>query len=110
MTHSVTKYIRRTGTQAAMGLVRRRLPRIFAWLTLFSLAAAAAMTGIFLLRYQGGGAGRHLPAFLASVVLWIVSTGFFVSAMLAAGIDTSRRLLEETVYSVRKLELNTHDR
>ena len=34
MTHSVTSYIRRTGSQAAMGLLRRRLPAVFAWLTL----------------------------------------------------------------------------
>ena len=109
MTHSVTGYIRRTGMQAAMGLVRRRLPTVFGWLTMIATLAAAGMTALFLLRYQGGGAGRHLPALLASVVLWVVSVGLFVSSMLAAGIDTSRRLLEETVYAIRRLELNGPD-
>ena len=109
MTHSVSKYIRRTGSQAAMGLIRRRLPATFAWLTLLSTLAALAMTGLFLLRYQDGGAGRHLPALLASVVLWVVTVGLFVSSMLAAGIDTSRRLLEDALYSVRRLELDGPD-
>jgi glycosyltransferase involved in cell wall biosynthesis len=106
MTHSITRYVRRTGSQAAMGLIRRRLPRIFGWMTAATLGAALAMTALFLLRYQGGGAGRHLPALLASLVLWIVCVGLFVATMLAAGIDTSRRLLEEALYAVRKLELN----
>ncbi len=107
MTHSVTRYIRRTGSQAAMGLIRRRLPAIFGWLTFLAFTAAFAMTGFFLLRYRGSG--EHLPALLASVVLWVIAVGFFVSSMLAAGIDTSRRLLEETVYSVRRLEMGRPD-
>jgi hypothetical protein len=110
MTHSVTSYIRRTGSQAAMGMLRRRLPAVFAWLTLAATFAAVAMTALFVLRYQGGGgAGRHLPALLASMVLWVIAVGLFVSSMLAAGIDTSRRLLEEALYSMRKLELNRPD-
>jgi hypothetical protein len=106
MTHSVTRYIRRTGSQAAMGLVRRRLPALFGWLTFATTIAAVLMTLVFLVRYDVGGPGRHLPALLASVVLWILAVGFFVSSMLAAGIDTSRRLLEEALYSVRRLELD----
>jgi glycosyltransferase involved in cell wall biosynthesis len=106
MTHSVTRYIRRTGSQAAMGLIRRRLPRLLGWLTFATLLAAVGMTLLFLARYQGAGAGPHLPALLASVVLWILAVGLFVATMLAAGIDTSRRLLEEALYAVRKLELN----
>ncbi len=110
MTHSVTSYIRRTGSQAAMGLLRRRLPAVFAWLTLIATCAAVAMTALFVLRYEaGGGAGSHLPALLASTVLWVISVGLFVSSMLAAGIDTSRKLLEEALYSMRRLELNRPD-
>lgn len=109
MTHSVTSYIRRTGSQAAMGLIRRRLTVLFGWLTILAALAAAAVTGLFLLRYQAGGAGRHLPALLASVVLWVLTVGLFISSMLAAGIDTLRRLLEDAVYTVRRLELASRD-
>ena len=68
------------------------------------------MTALFLVHYQeGGGAGGHLPALLASVVLWVITVGFFVSAMLAAGIDTSRRMLEDALYAIRRLELGDVD-
>ncbi len=109
MTHSIIGYIRKTGMQAATGLVRRRLPALFARLTFASTILAVAMTCMFLWRYQDGGAGTHLPALLASVVLWVVTVGFFVSTMLASGIDTSRRLLEDALYSIRRLELGDKD-
>jgi hypothetical protein len=68
------------------------------------------MTSFFVLRYEaGGGAGTHMPALLASMVLWVIAVGLFVSSMLAAGIDTSRKLLEEALYSMRRLELNRPD-
>jgi glycosyltransferase involved in cell wall biosynthesis len=106
MTHSVSSYIRRTGSQAAMGLIRRRLTAVFGWMTLVAVLAALSVTAFFLLRYQGGGAGHHLPALLAALVLWILSVGLFISSMLAAGIDTLRRLLEDAVYTVRRMELD----
>ncbi len=106
MTQSVSQYVRRAGSQAAMGIIRRRLTVLFGWLTGFCALAAVAATALFLIRYQSGGAGRHLPALLSSVVLWVVTVGLFISSMLAAGLDTLRRLLEETVYTVRRLELD----
>ena len=109
MTHSITGYIRKTGMQAATGLIRRRLPAVFARLTFLSTLLALGLTALFLVRYQDGGAGRHLPALLASVVLWVITVGFFVSTMLAAGIDTSRRLLEDALYAIRRLELGEAD-
>jgi glycosyltransferase involved in cell wall biosynthesis len=109
MTHSIVGYIRKTGSQAAAGMIRRRLPVVFGRLTTGSALLAVALTGLFLWRYQGGGAGRHLPALLASLVAWMVTVGFFVCAMLAAGIDTSRRLLEDALYAIRRLELGDAD-
>ena len=54
MTHSVTGYIRKTGMQAATGLLRRRLPAVFARLTFVAASLAVAMTALFLWRYQAG--------------------------------------------------------
>ena len=105
MTHSLRRYIQRTGGQAAASLIRRRLPALLTRLTAVTALFAIGITGLFLWRYQTGGAGRHLPALLASVVLWVVTVGLFVSAMLASGIDTSQRLLEDALYAIRRLEL-----
>jgi glycosyltransferase involved in cell wall biosynthesis len=109
MTHSIGAYIRRTGMQAATGLIKRRLPVVFGRLTGLSGVLAVLLTGLFLWRYQGGGAGRHLPALLASLVAWMVTVGFFVCAMLASGIDASRRMLEDALYAIRRLELGDAD-
>jgi len=109
MTHSILGYIRRTGGQAAVSMIRRRLPAVFGRLTAGSAVIALFLTGLFLWRYQGGGAGRHLPALLASTVSWMITVGFFVCTMLAAGIDTSRRLLEDALYAIRRLELDNAD-
>jgi hypothetical protein len=109
MTHSLVGYIRRTGAQAATSMIRRRLPLVFGRLTGVSAILAVFLTGLFLWRYQGGGPGRHLPALLASLVSWMITVGFFVCTMLAAGIDTSRRLLEDALYAIRRLELGDAD-
>jgi hypothetical protein len=82
---------------------------VFGRLTGLSGLLAVVLTGIFLWRYQGGGAGRHLPALLASLVSWMITVGLFVCAMLAAGIDASRRLLEDALYAIRRLELGDAD-
>lgn len=109
MTRSVVGYLRRTGAQAAGSLIKRRLPVVFGRLALLSAMFAIALTGLFLWRYQGGGAGRHLPALLASLVSWMVTVGLFVCAMLASGIDASRRMLEDALYAIRRLELGDVD-
>ena len=62
MTHSVTSYIRRTGSQAAMGLLRRRLPAVFAWLTLAATVRRARDDVVLRPPLRGGRRGRKPPA------------------------------------------------
>ena len=104
MTRSLVGYIRRTGAQAATSLIQRRRPLVFGRLTSVGAILAVFLTGLYLWRYQGGGVGRHMPALLASLVAWMITVGLFVCTMLAAGIDTSRRLLEDALYAIRRLE------
>jgi glycosyltransferase involved in cell wall biosynthesis len=105
MTHNVLAYITRTGFQAMNALVRDRLVKLFGVSALLCLVAATGFAVAFLLGYQADGAGRHLPALLATLLFVIVGVGLFVSRLIADGIETSRRLLEETLYMVRRLEV-----
>jgi glycosyltransferase involved in cell wall biosynthesis len=105
MTHNVLAYITRTGFQAMNALVRDRLVRLFGIGALVCVLAGAAFAAVFLVGYRADGAGRHLPALLAALMFVIVGVGLFVSRLIADGIETSRRLLEETLYMVRRHEV-----
>ncbi len=105
MTHSVVRYITRTGFQAMNSLLRDRLVSLFGTAALVTGVIALAFVADFLWGYHADGAGRHLPALLAAVLFTVAAVGLFVSRLIADGIETSRRLLEEALYSVRRLEL-----
>jgi glycosyltransferase involved in cell wall biosynthesis len=105
MTHNVVAYIARTGLQAMNALVRDRLVKLFGASALVCIVAGVAFAATFLVGYQADGAGRHLPALLAALLFVIVGVGLFVSRLIADGIETSRRLLEETLYMVRRMEV-----
>ncbi len=109
MTHSVVRYIRRTGGQAAAAVIRANLVTILLRLSLAAWLVAMAWTGWFLLGYHDDGAGRHLPSLLASVISAVAAMGLLVSCLLAAGIEGSRRLVEDTLYHVRALESRSSD-
>jgi glycosyltransferase involved in cell wall biosynthesis len=105
MTQSVTRYIRRSGGQALSAVLRERLVSLLLRFGVLAALAAAASTGWFLWRYQADGIGRHLPALLAAVLSATTSVGFFVTALLASAIESSRRLLEDALYHIKCLEL-----
>lgn len=105
MTGSVGRYILRTGGQAANSLLREHLVPLFGVAAVLALSVALGCTARFLWGYHVDGAGRHLPSLLAAIIFSVVGTGLFVSRLIADGIETSRRLVEDTLYSVRRLEL-----
>jgi glycosyltransferase involved in cell wall biosynthesis len=105
MTHSVTRYIRRTGGQAAAAVIRANLVSIMLRLSFVAWAVAISTTVWFVWGYHADGAGRHLPSLLASVLSAVAAMGLMAASLLAAGIEGSRRLVEETLYHVRCLEI-----
>ena len=105
MTHSIMRYVRRTGGQAFSALIRQHLVGILLRLAVVFLALAGTASVWFVLGYQHDGVGRHLPALLAAVLSTTASIGFFVTGLLASAIDSSRRLLEDALYHVKCIEL-----
>jgi Glycosyl transferase family 2 len=104
MTHSIWSYVRRTAGQAARSLVAHKLARCLALCGMVAMTAALGCTLKFVHGYGVDGAGRHTPALLAAVLTSVIALGFFVSAFMADGISTTRRLLEDTLYHVKRLE------
>ena len=105
MTRSVTSYIRKTGGQALRSVLRQHLVALFVRMAFATGFVAFLCTGLFLLGYHADGAGRHLPALLAALLFSVLSVGFFVSSLIADGINSSRRLLEDALYHLKCLEL-----
>jgi hypothetical protein len=66
------------------------------------MLVALGFTGWFMWGYQSGG--LHLPALLAALVALVMSVGLFVSGLVADGIGSNRRLLEDLLYRMKTLE------
>jgi glycosyltransferase involved in cell wall biosynthesis len=105
MTRSVTRYVGHAGGQAFRTMLHTNPLTLFGRAALAMLALSAVLTGWFLLGYQSGG--MHLPALLAAVLTFVLAVGLFVSGLIADGISTSHRLLEDVLYHLKRVE---HDR
>jgi hypothetical protein len=64
--------------------------------------ASAVLTGWFLVGYQSGG--MHLPSLLAAMLTFFLSIGLFLCGLIADGINTNHRLLEEVLFRLRRVE------
>ena len=83
---------------------------VFGRAALISLVAAMAFMAWFLVGYGDGG--MHLPALLATLIAFGLSGALFLSGLIADGVNTNRRLLEDALYRLKRLEadLGTEDR
>jgi hypothetical protein len=46
----------------------------------------------------------HLPALLASVLTLVLSMSFLISGLIADGVNSNRKLLEDALYRIKRLE------
>jgi glycosyltransferase involved in cell wall biosynthesis len=102
MTRSLVRYIGRTGGQAVRSLIHGRPLWIFGRAALAMLVLTIAFTGWFLFGYRSGG--MHLPALLAAILAGIFSVGFFAAGLIADGVNSNRRLLEDALYRIKAME------
>jgi len=106
MTSSVTRYVSTAGGQAARGLLRNNLVPLLGRAAFLASLLALLLTTKFLWGYRIDGAGRHLPALLAAILFATTGAALFVARLIADGIETTRRLLEDALYSIRRLEVD----
>jgi hypothetical protein len=104
MTRSVTRYIGHTGGQAFRTLLHSNPLTVFGRAALGMFLLSAAITGWFLFGYRDGG--LHLPALLAALLTFVLAIGLFVCGLIADGISTNHRLLEEALVRIRRIEFD----
>jgi hypothetical protein len=102
MTRSVARYVGHTGGQAFRTMLHANPLTFFARGAIAMTVLSAALTSWFLFGYQSGG--LHLPSLLAALLTFVLAVGLFVSGLIADGITTSHRLLEEVLYHSRRVE------
>ena len=102
MTRSVVRYVGHAGGQAFRTLLHSNPLSVFGRAALAMLVLSGALSSWFVLGYQSGG--MHLPALLAAVLTFVLAVGLFVSGLIADGISTSHRLLEEVLYHMKRVE------
>jgi hypothetical protein len=102
MTRSVYRYVSQAGGQALRTLLHTNPLSVFGKAAVAMLAVSIGLTLWFLAGYQSGG--MHLPSLLAAVLAFVLSIGLFMCALIADGINTNQRLLEEVLFHLRRVE------
>jgi glycosyltransferase involved in cell wall biosynthesis len=102
MTHSIMRYIARTGSQAFRTTLHTNPLRAFGGLAALFGGAAAIATAWFLSSYATGG--MHLPALLAALLLAIGAAALLMCGLFADGISSNRRLIEDALHRIKRIE------
>jgi hypothetical protein len=102
VTHSIRRYIGATGGQAMRTTLHTHPMAFFGRAATLAFAAAVACTVWFMAGYAKGG--LHLPALLASVLALVLAMSFFISGLIADGVNSNRKLLEDALYRLKRLE------
>jgi hypothetical protein len=102
MTRSVTRYVAHTGSQALRTMLHAHPLAVFGRAAVFMLAVSGALTTWFLVAYHGGG--MHLPALLGALGSFVLSLALFGCGLVADGISTNRRLLEDALHRLKRIE------
>jgi len=102
MTRSVARYIGLAGGQAFRTLLHSNPLTVFGRAALAMLVVSGALSAWFLVGYQSGG--LHLPALLAALIALVLAIGLFLCGLIADGINTNHRLLEEVLFHVKRVE------
>jgi glycosyltransferase involved in cell wall biosynthesis len=102
MTRSVARYVGHTGGQAFRTLLHSNPLTLFGRASLALLMMSGVFSTWFLLAYQNGG--MHLPVLLASLLTFVLSVGLFISGLIADGVNTNHRLLEDALARLKRLE------
>jgi Glycosyl transferase family 2 len=108
VTHSMRRYVGATGGQAMRTTLHTHPLAVFGRAAAVAFAVAVGCTTWFLAGYANGG--MHLPALLASVLALVLSMTFFMSGLIADGVNSNRRLLEDALYRIKRLEAHGEGR
>jgi len=104
---SVPKFIERSLTTMIRMYTMYQPLRVFFYIGFFFILAGIIPSARFLIYYFMGQGGGHIQSLIFAAILFIVGFQVLVVGLVADVISFNRRLIEETLLRVRRIEL-TH--
>jgi len=84
--------------------------RVFTALSVLLILGGLALGGRYLYFFLNGQGGGHIQSVIVAAVLWIVGFQVFLIGLVADLIGFNRKIIEEILYRVRKLELEGQEK
>jgi glycosyltransferase involved in cell wall biosynthesis len=102
---SIPHYIRKSFVTIVRAYAMYQPLRVFSWIGLALIVLGAIPGFRFLALYFGGEPTGHVQSLVLSAILEIVGFQTLLIGLLADLISNNRKMIEETLYRVRRLEL-----
>ncbi len=99
------EYLLSSGATIMRSYIMYRPLRVFSILSLLFLAAGTVLGVRYLYFYSLGLGAGHVQSVILAAVLWIVGIQVFLIGLVADLIAFNRRILEDLLFRVRKVEL-----
>jgi hypothetical protein len=108
---SVFSYVKRSGATIVRIYTMYEPLKVFTYIAVVMFAAGLAITLRFVYHYFTSftGGGRYLQSLIYAAVLLIVGFQVLLIGLLADVISANRKLLEDLLYRVRRMELPQTD-
>ncbi|MEQ1690368.1 MAG: glycosyltransferase family 2 protein [Gemmatimonas sp.] len=107
---SIPHYIRKSGITIMRAYTMYRPLRVFTALGFLFIGLGLIPAIRFVILYAGGNRVGHVQSLILAAILMIIGFQVLLIGLLADLIANNRKLLEETLYRVRKLELDENHR
>jgi glycosyltransferase involved in cell wall biosynthesis len=83
--------------------------RVFTLISLLFLSAGLLISARFLYFYASGNGAGHIQSLILAAILFIVGFQTFLIGLVADLIGFNRKILEDVLYRVRRIELDSQD-
>ena len=80
--------------------------KVFAWIGMVFIAAGLIPSVRFLIYFFQGQSSGHVQSLILAAILFIVGFQVLVIGLVADIISVNRRLIEETLVRVKRIELD----
>jgi glycosyltransferase involved in cell wall biosynthesis len=98
------EYIKHSGVTIVRTYAMYKPLRVFSWLGSLMLLGGLGLSLRFLYFYLNGQGQGHVQSLLLAAILLIIGFQIILIGLLADLVGSNRRMLEETIFRLRKLE------
>ncbi|HWQ84150.1 MAG TPA: hypothetical protein VN363_06255, partial [Anaerolineales bacterium] len=105
---SIPHYLAHSGATILRAYTMYRPLRVFSGFSLLFLVVGLFLSLRFVYYYVQGQGDGHVQSLILAAVLLIVGFQTFLIGLVADLINSNRKILEDLIYRIRRLELDKH--